>query len=510
MTDANLTPKKARQELYKTIRKDVSFDRKAREALALGEQYLGADNGHLTRIDQETDHWEALVSTDSPDGRFPPGLELDLETTYCRRTIAENSPITLHNAPKQGWDDDPAFETHGLHCYHGTVLILDEEPYGTVCFVAEDPRREQFRDGETMFVELITRLLERELEREQHEAELTKQANLTAVLNRVLRHNLRNKMTVIRGYTQQMANNLEDDTYADPALQSIDKLIALSQKARELDRVVSTKFEREPSEIVALVERIVETMTTEYKSASVSVEFDEELAVAVLPSFEMAIEELIENALKHSGETPTVTVTVEPVPNAVEIRIADDGPGLADHEADVLKTGTETPLTHGSGLGLWVAHWIVTSHGGSIDATITEEGTTMTITVPRKPATNVQQQLSKLTRARDQYQAAFEEAADAMVIINDDGMIVDANQEAANIYGVDSQDLLGRSLPMFLPAECDFEAAWQEFQNDGVKHDSVTIVAVDYEGRPMEYSATIDIVPGQHLVIGREIPEVSK
>lgn len=96
-----------------------------------------------------------------------------------------------------------------MHCYHGTPLVIDGELYGTVCFVADNPR-EPFSDDETMFTELIALLLERELEREWHEAELTKQTNLAIVLNRVLRHNLRNNMSVIRGFTQLIADDLDE------------------------------------------------------------------------------------------------------------------------------------------------------------------------------------------------------------------------------------------------------------------------------------------------------------
>jgi GAF domain-containing protein len=165
-------------------------------------------------------------------------LELDLTTTYCRRTLETEGSIALHDATDQGWDDDPAFETHGLQCYHGTSIYLDGEPYGTVCFVATDARRE-FSHGDTMFAELIARLPERELERERHEAQFARQTNLATVLNRVLRHNLRNDMSVILGFTQHMADQLDDSSYGRTALSNIDDLLDLCQKTRELDRIVA-------------------------------------------------------------------------------------------------------------------------------------------------------------------------------------------------------------------------------------------------------------------------------
>lgn len=505
MKGKGLTAEAARQQLYEIIRKDTPFEQKAEEALTLGTQYLGVDNGHLTRIDQQTDHWQAIVSTDPEDGEYPPGLELDLRTTYCRRTLAEDTQIVLNDAPNQGWEDDAAFETHGLHCYIGTTIILDEEPYGTVCFVSSDAKEAEFSDGETMFAELITQLLERELENEQHETELTRQTNLALVLNRVLRHNLRNDMAIIRGYTQLMADIVDEDRACKIALDHIDRLIDLSEKARELDRVVGTESEREPIDLVSLITDVTSTIERQYPSASISIEASEPISAALFPSIERAVTELIENAAKHSGADARVSITIEAAPNAVEIRIADNGPGLAAHEADVLKTGTETPLTHGTGLGLWLSHWIISSHGGSIEAVDTETGTTMNLSIPRTQSTNVTEQLSRLERARDLYQAAFEEATDGMLIINTDARIIDANAEASTTLGVERRQLLGRSLPEVLPDDFDFESTWESIRKRKRSQETFVLDGPDGTKRHISYSIAPDIVSGQHLIVGRDI-----
>lgn len=507
MNADTLTAHEARSTLYEIMRGDISYEEKAQQALELGEAYLGVDNGHLTRIDPETNHWEATASTDPADGEFPPGLELDLETTYCRRTIEADDPITLHDAPNQGWADDPAFETHGLHCYHGTTLILDDEPYGTVCFVSKDPRAEPYSDGETMFAELIARMLERELENDRHEKLLTRQTNLAVVLNRVLRHNLRNNMSVIRGYTQLMTDQLDNQTLGEISLQHVDRLIELSQKARELDQVIATDSEYTPTDIVALVRELTDELQQEHPHASLSVVAEDHLTAKILPSFERAITELLENAIKHSGDTPTVTVTIEPVPNAVTIQIADDGPGLAQHEVEVFNEGPETALTHGSGLGLWLANWIVTSHDGTIEATETTDGTSITVTIPKQRMANSQEQLATLTRSRDQYKAAFEEAGDGMTITDTDGRILDVNTEAAQTYGLDKEQLLGRSLSEFLSKDPELDATLSGFRTDTKTHEEIPIQSDDGETRTIECTTKTNFVPGQHLIVSRDVTE---
>lgn len=529
MDRPSLSAQEARESLYEIIRTDSPFEEKAQEALEVGKRYLGVNNGHMTRIDQETDHWEATASTDAADGKFPPGLELDLGTTYCRKTIESHAPIALHDASNQGWGDDPAFEMHELYCYHGTTLVVDGSPYGTICFVSEQPREEPFSDDDTMFAELLTRLLEHDLDRSRRERELTRQSNLASVLNRVLRHNLRNDLSVIRGHTRLMADQLDETTPGETAnretatgetanretanretvsgevaLKKIDNLIELSQKAQELDRIIATEFERESINLTQVAEQVGDRIASRFPSASIAVQYDEPIEATVYPSFERAIEELVENGAKHGGNQPAVEVEIRRVPNGIAVVITDDGPGLSDPEVEVLETGAETPLIHGSGIGLWLTHWIVSSHDGTIEPTVTESGTTMEVTVPSMATTGATKQLSAFRRARDQYQAAFEEATDAMLLLDDDARIIDANEAASLVYGRDRTELRGQPIENFLPDDLDFEREWEAFTEAGEERDTVAVVASDSAIREAEYTATTDVVPGQHLVVSRE------
>ena len=502
----SLTGWEARQDLHELMRSEKPFQERARGALELGKQYLGSDTGLLAHIDRETEHWEVVASTDGPTGEYPRGLELDLGATYCRQTLERDAPVVLSNAPDQGWATDPAFERHELHCYHGTKLTVDGEPYGSLCFVAEDPRKERFSEDETMFAGLIAHALERELERERHERRLTQQSNLAIVLNRVLRHNLRNEMSVIRGYTQLMADRFDDETVTQKALQSIDNLLELSEKARQLEHVITADQQRESTDIAALVDECVLAVEESNPDATITVEAENGVRAPVLSSFRRAIEELVENAVKHSGETPTVVVAIEAVSDGVEVRITDDGPGLSPEEVTVLETGEEKPLAHGSGLGLWLSNWIVASHDGTIEPTVTDDGTVLTVTVPQTEETT-HEQMDGLGRARDQYKASFEEAGDGMTITDDSARILDVNEEAARIYGEDRDALLGRSMQELLPNDFDFETEWGEIQAESMKRDELDIVSADGGVSSIEYVAKTDIVPGQHLIVSRDITD---
>jgi len=103
----------------------------------------------------------------------------------------------------------------------------------------------------------------------------------------------------------------------------------------------------------------------------------------------LALRELVDNAVVHNGQPkPTVTVTVCPsetkrADNWVDISITDNGPGIPDDERRAIETGEETPLQHGTGLGLWLVYWTVSLLGGDITIDDHTSGTRIVLTLPR-------------------------------------------------------------------------------------------------------------------------------
>jgi sensor histidine kinase regulating citrate/malate metabolism len=65
------------------------------------------------------------------------------------------------------------------------------------------------------------------------------------------------------------------------------------------------------------------------------------------------------------------------------LTVADDGPGIPEHETGAVESGRETALEHGSGLGLWVVAWGAAAVGADVDyAERDPRGTSVTVSVP--------------------------------------------------------------------------------------------------------------------------------
>ncbi|MFB6177919.1 MAG: sensor histidine kinase, partial [Halobaculum sp.] len=95
------------------------------------------------------------------------------------------------------------------------------------------------------------------------------------------------------------------------------------------------------------------------------------------------VRELVANAVEHGDADPRVTVDPGAHGETDDWRfvVADDGPGIPDHEVEVFRRVEETPLQHGRGLGLWLVRWGVDRLGGSVQFD-TSDGTTVTVTLP--------------------------------------------------------------------------------------------------------------------------------
>jgi PAS domain S-box-containing protein len=191
-----------------------------------------------------------------------------------------------------------------------------------------------------------------------------------AVLDRVLRHNLRNDMNVIRGQAEAIQYEASDEVGASAGkiIDTSDQLVELAEKERKITELLREEPTLEEIQIRDHLQSVVSTVASGYPDAEIAVDCPEAVTVQATKQFDQAIGELVTNATDHNDSpSPEVTVTVTHSDETVHIDIADNGPPIPEVERNVLVDETEqTPLYHGSGLGLWLVNLIVTRSGGTI------------------------------------------------------------------------------------------------------------------------------------------------
>jgi signal transduction histidine kinase len=290
---------------------------------------------------------------------------------------------------------------------------------------------EQISDG---FNDLASTLQARE-------AALRRRTQRLEVMYRVLRHNLRNQLTVLLTYADVIAETTTDDEIRSAARSIGDAgqtLTNLSERARQIETALADDQTPAPMNVSEIVSDTVADLRETYPAVEIETALAEDHWARALPSLRMAIESLCENACQHNdAEVPRVEVTVSSVDGTngrgtstteltrtgavdhtvqradqdskwageaawtdgvvdsdtdtdrwVRVVIADNGPGLPEQDRTAITEGRETALEHASGLGLWLAHWLVDRSGGHLrfhDAS--PRGTVVELLLPGVAAT---------------------------------------------------------------------------------------------------------------------------
>ena len=201
------------------------------------------------------------------------------------------------------------------------------------------------------------------------------------VLNRVLRHNLRNDLNAAKGYVGVMADGgPEAETYQQKVEGILDDLVIIGKKAQRTENVLDAEpLADSPTRLGVLIRDAIGSVASEYDSVSVSGSVPASVGVDINPVvIGSIIEEVIENAVRHADSPVTIGYDAA----STTLTIADEGPGIPDHEIAVLDNAQETDLEHGSGLGLWLVKWGTDSFGGSVDFDTDETGTSVRIAIP--------------------------------------------------------------------------------------------------------------------------------
>jgi len=198
-----------------------------------------------------------------------------------------------------------------------------------------------------------------------------------AVFNRLLRHNVRNRLDVIKGHAERLADQTDGD-HAETVLAAADRLATLGTRARRIDRLIARDPEPTAVDVTAVVTEVLDSLDT----ADVSVETELQEPVRLRTDAEIlriTLSSPLENAVRYADST--VTVAGAQTAAGCRIVISDDGPGIPTTELDSLAAGTETDLQHGRGLGLWQLKWGVDALNGELDFD-TADGTTIRISLP--------------------------------------------------------------------------------------------------------------------------------
>lgn len=214
-------------------------------------------------------------------------------------------------------------------------------------------------------------------------------------------HDLRTPLATLRGYLETLllkGSALSPDerqNYLEIAARQSERLSVLISELFELTKLEAgdTHLNSEPFQVAELVQDVVQKFELAATKRDIALHARIEQATPFVKGdialIERVLENLLENALRHTAAGGKVEVSVHPRRQHIELQVRDNGNGIPakdiphifDRFYRVDKSRSE--YSGGAGLGLAIARRVIELHGGTIEVTSEQgSGTCFTFTLP--------------------------------------------------------------------------------------------------------------------------------
>lgn len=205
-------------------------------------------------------------------------------------------------------------------------------------------------------------------------------------------HELRNPLAIVQGNLEALVDGVypADEAHLAPILDETRVLARLIEDLRTLSlaEAGTLALHREPTDIRVLIGEVVGSFQVRAEGVGATLAGDVPAGLPILEIDPLRVREvvsnLVDNALRYVRSGGTVRVSARATDHAIEVAVADDGPGIPPALLPtIFERFAKSAESRGSGLGLAIARAIVEAHGGTIAAeSAPETGTTIRLTLP--------------------------------------------------------------------------------------------------------------------------------
>ena len=112
-----------------------------------------------------------------------------------------------------------------------------------------------------------------------------------------------------------------------------------------------------------------------------------------------------------------------------------------------------------------------------------------------------------LNTTEREFQSVFENALDAILILDDQAICREANPAAEQLFGIRRQELIGQPIDRFHKNSGHFKEAWERLLAQKFQQSDAELVRADQSSVFVEFTAKADCLPGQHVMILRDVTE---
>ncbi|RDI71559.1 ATP-binding protein [Halopelagius longus] len=338
------------------------------------EDILGYPIHGLRLYDEDDD---ALVSVAASDrtldvlGERPPYFR---DENAIWKVFDSGEPAVFDSAA----EIDDAYDRTGV----GSVMYVPLSDHGVLSFGVLEP--DTFDESDVRLMNLLGATVEAALDRAERtqllrarEAELERQNDRLEEFASVVSHDLRNPLSVARGYLDLASETCDSPEAADHferIERAHERMAHLISDLLSLARQGQAVGETEPTRVAELAERSWRVIATGDATLDVTdpptVDADPERLTTIL-------ENLFRNSVEHgsaSNRLNGITVRVGALDDGEGFFVEDDGVGVpAEHRENAFERGFSTG-EDGTGFGLSIVRGIAEAHDWEVTLTDSDEG----------------------------------------------------------------------------------------------------------------------------------------
>lgn len=249
---------------------------------------------------------------------------------------------------------------------------------------------------------------EREIEERSKQLVLSERLAGVGFLASGVAHEINNPLSFIMNAVHGVKRRLTDEVLENMSekdrkriLEYLDLIQSESERCETitkklLDFSYGAGDEKNLYDVVAVCQEVASMVSHlgKYRDKSININRTDPLHAWMNgPEIKQVILNIVANALDASESGGTVELTINELPDQVEIRIADQGCGMtAEQQAKIFEPFfTTKEVGQGTGLGLSISHRIIVDHNGTLKVHSDGEGkgSTFTLRLPTSKASRI-------------------------------------------------------------------------------------------------------------------------
>ncbi|WMW24947.1 PAS domain S-box protein [Methanolobus sediminis] len=231
--------------------------------------------------------------------------------------------------------------------------------------------------GEQAILSVARNITERKKAEERlkrYAGELKKSNELKDLFTDIIRHDLLTPASVIKGYTEELLDTINDEQariLAQKVKNNNDRLIEMLETATTLAKLQKQDdIDFEVIDAVPVFKMVIESFMEQIETSQQIVNISGETCCPAIanPIIEDVFANLLSNAIKYSPENSSIDIDFSDEGNTWKVSVIDRGEGIPDSDKTLLFNRFQRADKRGikgTGLGLAIVKRIIELHGGA-------------------------------------------------------------------------------------------------------------------------------------------------